>query len=138
MRHAVTPKVERVVRDLRAISREIEPQMHLVSQAARDEWTAVQAAWPSDEDLRQGTTALTEDELEDLEIKVRRFRGIVQSLSVGVTLVQTAPVAGRQRTAASEPSSGVTGDGVSDPQSWFDATRTTANRERAIRFRSNH
>ena len=91
MRHTVTAKVERLVRGLRAISHEIEPQVQLVSQAARDEWRALQAAWPSDEELRQGTVALTEDELEAIEVKVRRFRQILQSLGSTVALRTTGP-----------------------------------------------
>jgi hypothetical protein len=80
MRHTATAKMKGLVRTLRAISQEIEPQVQLISQAARDEWSAVQAVWPSDEELREGTTALTEGELDAIEVKVRRFRGIVQSL----------------------------------------------------------
>jgi plasmid maintenance system antidote protein VapI len=98
VRHVVTARVERLVCALRAISQEIAPHIHLVSQAARDEWTAVQAAWPSDEDLRKGTTALTEGELEDVAIKVRRFRGIVQGMGAAMALIQSAPR--RMSTAA--------------------------------------
>jgi hypothetical protein len=91
MRHAVTTKVEGLVRALRAMSDEIEPQVRFVSKAARDEWSALQAAWPSDEDLREGTTVLTEGELEAIEVKVRRFRQIVQSLGPTVALGSTGP-----------------------------------------------
>jgi hypothetical protein len=91
VKHAVTPKVERLVHDLRAISQEIEPQIHLVSQAARDEWTALQASWPSEEDLREGTTALPESEFRYIEIKVRRFQRIVQNLGTALPLTQRAP-----------------------------------------------
>jgi hypothetical protein len=63
------------------MSAEIEPELHLVSQAARDEWTAQQRAWPSDIQLREGTIALTETELGRIEAKVRRFRDIVRSLA---------------------------------------------------------
>ena len=83
--------MERLVGVLRAIGREIEPQLQLVSQAARDEWRALQAAWPSDEELREGAVTLTADELEAIEVKVRRFRQIVQSLGSTVALGTTEP-----------------------------------------------
>lgn len=114
MRHTVTAKMERLVRALRAISHEIEPQVQLVSQAARDEWNALQAVWPSDDELRQGTTALTEGELEAIEVKVRRFQEIVQSLGSTVALRTTQPrrPAVRARRVPS-PRSAQGGDAVS-------------------------
>jgi hypothetical protein len=89
VRHTATAKMKGLVRTLRAISLEIEPQVQLVSQAARDEWSAPQAVWPSDEELREGTTALAEGELEAIEVKVRRFREIVQGLGSTVALRTT-------------------------------------------------
>jgi hypothetical protein len=91
VRHTVTANVERLVRALRAISHEIEPQLQLVSEAARDEWRVLQGTWPSDEELREGTSALTEGELEAIEVKVRRFRQIVQSSGATVALRTTGP-----------------------------------------------
>jgi hypothetical protein len=91
VRHTVTAKVERLVRSLRAISHEIEPQLQLVSEAARDEWRVLQGTWPSDEELREGTSALTEGELEAIEVKVRRFRKIVQSSGATDALGTTEP-----------------------------------------------
>ena len=81
MRHRVTARLEQLVRALRRISEEIEPELHLVSQEARDEWRALQFTWLSDEQLREGTTGFTEDQLEAISAKVHRFRNIVQSLA---------------------------------------------------------
>jgi hypothetical protein len=81
VRHRVTARVERLVRSLRAMGEEIEPALRFVSQAARDEWRSQQSAWPSDRELREGTTALTETQLEEFSAKVRRFRDIVGGLA---------------------------------------------------------
>ena len=80
-RHRSTTALVRLVRELRSISKEIEPELHLVSQAARDEWKSRQYTWPSDSELREGATAFTEDQLEAISAKVRRFRNIVHSLA---------------------------------------------------------
>ena len=87
-RHRLTTAIVRLVRELRSISEEIEPELHLVSQAARDEWTSLQSTWPSDSDLREGATALTEDQLEAISAKVRRFRNIVHSLAPKVSTLE--------------------------------------------------
>lgn len=79
----MTNKMECLVLALRRLSSEIEPGLHLVSQAARDEWESVQGSWPSDGLLRDGTTGLTEGQLEAIEAKVRRFRDIVHGLADG-------------------------------------------------------
>jgi hypothetical protein len=84
MRHRVTARLEQLVRALRWISEEIEPELHLVSQEARDEWRALQCTWLSDE-LREGTTGFTEDQLGAISAKVHRFRNIVQSLAPKVS-----------------------------------------------------
>ena len=91
LKHKVTPRTESLGRALRTMSAEIEPGLHLVSQAARDEWESLQRVWPSDIQLREGTIALTEIELGTIEAKVRRFRDIVRSLAprenVGLRLI---------------------------------------------------
>jgi hypothetical protein len=97
VRHTVTAEVEQLVRALRAISYEIEPQVQLVSEAARDEWRSLQAAWPSDQELREGTIALTEDQLEVMEVKALRFRQIVQRLGSTLALHTTGPRRGAVR-----------------------------------------
>jgi hypothetical protein len=81
MRNRVTARIERLVRALRMMSDEIEPELHLVSQAARDEWRSLQCTWPSDSELREGAIGLTEDQVEAISAKVRRFRTIVHSLA---------------------------------------------------------
>jgi hypothetical protein len=92
VRHAVTAKVEQIVRTVIELGHEIEPHLHLVSQAARDEWTALQNSLPAPEQLQAGAIALTETELEIVEAKVRRFRDIVRALG---RLPPAAPTAVR-------------------------------------------
>jgi hypothetical protein len=108
VRYTVSANIEGLVHALRALSHEIEPQIQLVSQAARDEWRALQAVWPSDEELREGTTALTEGELQAIEVKVRRFREIVKSLA---SARGNASSEGSQRFAAR-------GNDRTSPRSW--------------------
>jgi hypothetical protein len=76
----VTTRVEFLVRTLKVTSEELEPDLHLISQEARTEWTALQSAWSSDSRLREGVTVPTEEQFEELEKKVRRFRDIVRGL----------------------------------------------------------
>jgi hypothetical protein len=70
---------EELARTLARIGEEVEPALHLVSQAARDEWRALQNRWQPDgggEEL----VSLTEEEIQAVEAKARRFRDIVCSL----------------------------------------------------------
>jgi hypothetical protein len=83
MRIGVTARMERLVLALREMSQEIEPELHVVSQLARDEWRSLQGTWPSESQLREGTTRFTEEELETIAAKAQRFRDIVHGLASG-------------------------------------------------------
>jgi hypothetical protein len=74
--------MERLVLTLREMSQEIEPQLHVISQMARDEWRSLQGTWPSDRQLREGATGLTEERLETIVAKARRFKEIVHALAL--------------------------------------------------------
>ncbi len=77
MTNNVTARIERLVLALREMSQEIEPELHVVSGVTRHEWRALQGTWPSDGQLRAGTSGLTEEQLEAIVAKTRRFRDIV-------------------------------------------------------------
>jgi hypothetical protein len=82
-KYRMTAAMESLVRGLRRLSEEIEPKLHLVSQAARSEWNALQNSWPSDDELREGATVFTEHELKASESKVRRFSDILHGFEHG-------------------------------------------------------
>jgi hypothetical protein len=71
--------VEELRRKLAGIGEEIEPALYVVSQAARDEWRTLQHRWQPDGG-GQEAASLTEEDIQALEAKIRRFRDIVRSL----------------------------------------------------------
>ncbi len=81
MSNFVAVRMERLVLTLRELSQEIEPELHVISQMARDEWRSLQGTWPSDRELREGATGLTEERLETIVAKARRFTEIVHALA---------------------------------------------------------
>jgi hypothetical protein len=81
MTNGVTATMERLVSTLREVSEEIEPELHAVSQMARDEWRSLQGTWLSEGQLREGTTGVTEEQLEAIAAKARRFKDIVHDLA---------------------------------------------------------
>jgi len=81
MRVGVSSSAEGLARTLARIGEEIEPELYLVSQAARDEWRTLQSRWPPDGARDKVEASLTEEEIEALEAKVRRFRDIVHGLA---------------------------------------------------------
>jgi hypothetical protein len=80
--------LEDLGRTLASIGEEIEPALYLVSQAARDEWRTLQHRWRPD-GAGEDVVSLTEEEIQALEVKVRRFRDIVRSLVPKVIGEQT-------------------------------------------------
>jgi hypothetical protein len=81
MTNSVMARIERLVLALREMSEEIEPELRVISPVARQEWRALQGTWPSDSQLREGTPGLTEEQLETLVAKTRRFKSIVHGLA---------------------------------------------------------
>jgi len=80
MRHKVTPRTERAVGDLRQMAAALRSDLNLASSAARLEWWALQAQWPSAAEIAGGTVAMSEDELDQMLAKVRRFAEILAAL----------------------------------------------------------
>jgi hypothetical protein len=83
---------EGLARTLARIGEEIEPELYLVSQAARDEWRTLQNRWRPDGAGEKGEPGLTDEEIEALEAKARRFRDIVHALAPKATRDQTRPL----------------------------------------------
>lgn len=81
MSNSVSVRMERLMLTLREMSQEIEPELHAISQMARDEWRSLQSTLPSDGQLRDGATGLTEERLETIVAKARRFKEIVHALA---------------------------------------------------------
>jgi hypothetical protein len=94
MRFSASNCADGLARTLATIGEEIEPDLHLVSQAALDEWRTLQSRWrpagagEQGEQGEQGEKVgpdpspdLSEEEFEALEAKARRFRDIVRSLA---------------------------------------------------------
>jgi hypothetical protein len=82
MRHKVTSRTRQLVADMHRAAELVVPCLGRASAAARDEWALQRAAWPSDDDLRQGTTDFGDEDLEALLAKVRRFAEILSGHAV--------------------------------------------------------
>jgi hypothetical protein len=103
MRFSASNCADGLARTLATIGEEIEPELHLVSQAALDEWRTLQSRWrlmgekdggdggKVGPDPSQDLSELSEEEFEALEAKARRFRDIVRSLAPKVRRDQTGP-----------------------------------------------
>lgn len=85
MRYIVTARTERLVADLARLAEAAENGLALASAAAQREWKTVRFQWPSSVDLRTGVIKLSDDELERMRFKVKRFVSILES--VGSTTV---------------------------------------------------
>jgi hypothetical protein len=80
MRYTVTARTEKLVADLARLAEAAENRLALASAAAQREWKAVRFQWPSEVDLRTGVIELSDDELERMRSKVRRFVSILESV----------------------------------------------------------
>jgi hypothetical protein len=85
----ISTSAAELARTLARIGEEIEPELHLVSQAARDEWRTLRSRWGSDSTGEKIEPALKDEDIEALEAKARRFRDIVRGLVPKVTSEQT-------------------------------------------------
>jgi hypothetical protein len=95
MSFGISTCVEELARTVASIGEEIAPDLYLVSQAARDEWRTWQERWQRDGGAKE-VASMTEEEIQALEAKVRRFRDIVRSLVPKV--IEHPPSAGWAET----------------------------------------
>jgi hypothetical protein len=71
--------VERTLEVLEGLREDARDLLHLASPAAREEWLKVESRFPSPEELREGYIALSQEELDEIQAKVRRFRDILSA-----------------------------------------------------------
>ena len=74
MRHKLTERTERRVIELLRLIRETRPHLSAASPALCAEWDQLRSYFPSEHDAREGYTSLSEIELEDVRVKLQRFR----------------------------------------------------------------
>jgi hypothetical protein len=77
----VTDRTESLVVELAALAERVDD--HLLSAAsphAREEWDALRRRWPSTADVAAGAVTVSDDELDVMIGKVRRFRSILEGL----------------------------------------------------------
>jgi hypothetical protein len=82
MPYQVTERTCEILQDLHRLAAEQGRYLHLASSSAQLEWKEFQLRWPSEIELAQGTIALSEEHLEAITAKVRRFGEILRGLTV--------------------------------------------------------
>jgi hypothetical protein len=81
-RHRTTTRTESLVHKLRELAREIdETLLAAASLDARGEWRTLRASWPSASAVRSGVIDLSDDELDAMIDKVKRFKSILDRLA---------------------------------------------------------
>jgi len=79
MRHKITSRTVSLLAELVELGESIESHLAVASPAARDEWQNQRLRWPSEIEMRQGSVALSDEELEVMRAKVKRFNDILNS-----------------------------------------------------------
>ena len=74
MRYKLTEGTENRFNDLLRLIRETRPLLGAATPAIRAEWDTIRGRFPSDDDVRQGYTSLSELEIEELRARIARFR----------------------------------------------------------------
>lgn len=76
----ITPRTESLVQDLGALAELIDDRLLAgATSSARDEWQALRRRWPSAAQLAAGVVDVSDEELEIMIGKVRRFRTILEA-----------------------------------------------------------
>lgn len=75
--HKVTPRTVGIVEELQRLVGRAEDHLHYASQAACAEWSSFRSSLPSEHELRQGSLVMSDDVLEMMVGKVRRFHDIL-------------------------------------------------------------
>ncbi|HVZ72901.1 MAG TPA: hypothetical protein VHJ20_11045 [Polyangia bacterium] len=79
MLNKVTPRTVILVKELGSLAEQIDDDLLSgASVYARDEWEALRGRWPSASQIAAGAVDLSDDELEVMIGKVRRFRAILE------------------------------------------------------------
>ena len=102
MRFKMTPTTSRLLEDLHLLSLDIEPRLELVSAAARAEWREMRSRFPTAQDVSNGFSPISDEQLMVMRSKVVRFRELlglrrhlvrVGTPGVGTSTSMTAPTA---------------------------------------------
>ena len=92
----MTPTTGRLLEKLDRLSAEIEPQLELVSAAARGEWREMRSRFPSVQDRATGFAPVSDEELAVMHAKVQRFREILgvrrHPARLGTPVVRLVPM----------------------------------------------
>lgn len=99
MKHKITDKIRRSVEHLARLAAAVEERLDRASPEVRSDWKAMRLLWPSEIELRQGLSSLSDDELAIMESKARRFHDILGGPIVALGPVETTDSHGRPSTA---------------------------------------
>jgi hypothetical protein len=77
VRFKMTPTTSRLLEDLHLLSLDIEPRLELVSAAARAEWREMRSRFPTAQDVANGFSPLSDEQLTVMRSKVVRFRELL-------------------------------------------------------------
>jgi hypothetical protein len=86
----VTQQTQQIAGELERLSDEVAALLARASAAARAEWDKTRGLFPSAADLEAGFVAASQEELEQLRFKIRRFveilAGVVDANSAGLAV----------------------------------------------------
>ena len=77
MHFKTTVTTVQLLDDLNRLSGEIEPRLDQVSAAARGEWRELRSRLPTAQDLQNGWSSVSDEELAVMHAKVLRFRELI-------------------------------------------------------------
>jgi len=77
VRFKMTPTTSRLLEDLHLLSLDIEPRLELVSAAARAEWREMRSRFPNAQDVANGFSPISDEQLTVMRSKVVRFRELL-------------------------------------------------------------
>jgi ElaB/YqjD/DUF883 family membrane-anchored ribosome-binding protein len=77
MHFKTTVTTAQLLDDLNRLSGEIEPRLDQVSAAARGEWRELRSRLPTAQDLQNGWSSVSDEELTVMHAKVLRFRELL-------------------------------------------------------------
>jgi hypothetical protein len=97
----MTPTTSRLLEDLHLLSLDIEPRLELVSAAARAEWREMRSRFPTAQDVANGFSPISDEQLTVMRSKVVRFREL---LGLRRHLVRVATPGLSASTSTSGPS----------------------------------
>jgi hypothetical protein len=73
----VTPRTVRIVDELHGLATQVQQHLHHASLAARQEWQVFHPSLPSKDELGHGSLTVSDDDLETMVGKLRRFNDIL-------------------------------------------------------------